>query len=170
MHRIFFSDIVLPLNMFFMKQFLLKMRNAGAVVCACIVAFLVMSNFYFFGKDVFTHVSRAEMFATLQMVWWLNLTTALVSGLGNLLYKAEDGRRADVLAFSGICGMCSFAVIGFFYIWVGFTAGEVWRPIMMFFVTAYACAFIFFGTSYFVRLLRNIMPRRDEDFEECMTV
>ncbi len=146
------------------------MRNAGALLCALAVLAVLAFNVYLFGKGVVNYVSRAEMFQTLGTIWWLNLAAAFVSGLGNALYAAEKEEKANVLAVSGICGMFSFLVIGALYVFVGFCAGEIWKPIAMIFVTFYACAFIFFGTSYFVRVLRNIMPWRDEDFDEYIVV
>lgn len=148
-----------------MEQLLRKLRNVGALVCAGVVFIILVMNIGSFCRDVFMHVSRSMLFETIRTIWWFNLAAAIVSGLGNLLYVAENERKADVLAFCGISGIFSFVIIGFLYIFIGVAIGEIWRSVLMFFVTGYACIFVFYGTSHFVHILRNIVPERGEDEE-----
>lgn len=139
----------------------------GAFICALTVVVLLFVDLYLYGRACLTSMrSSSLIFEAMQTIWWVNLAAAGVAALGNLLHVAEDEKRADILAFSGICGVFSFLVVGIFYIFAGFAAGKIFLPILMCFVTAYACLIVFLGTSYFVQRLRKIEPRYDKDYFE----
>lgn len=147
-----------------MKRFSFKLRNAGALVCALAVVVLLFANLYLFADTLLYHPSAAAMFKTFKTIWLLNFVAAVCAGLGNLLHDADDEFRADVMGISGVCGILSFIAVGLGFIVSGFVAGKVLLPVIMFFVTPYACLAIYVGTRCFVMRVRKIEPHIDEDY------
>lgn len=149
-----------------MKQFLHKLRNVGAFVCACIVVFTFFLNIYHVGKVILVHMPVELAYMQIKSVWVENLSIILFVVLGNCLLVADNSTKADYVGYSGLGGLFSFAFFGFAYLVCGLAAHKVLVPILIFCASMYICIGIYVATRHFAYKLRNIPLVCKEEYDD----